>query len=167
MLVGGGGGGGGEGGGKQQPQPSAPSSSSCGAAAASGGCCFLASLWSCNNNSVEIFSYESVQDSLLCVYERMNRCASISRDIVLWRDPIASTKIGVLLWCVGKVASWLSFAQLSFVCIWVVMCGSVVRDLLYVQHIQPLLSPHAQALQQKVVQMVDVIPRMKTYKKQT
>eukprot|EP00922_Rhytidocystis_sp_ex-Travisia-forbesii_P005656 GHVS01008219.1.p1 GENE.GHVS01008219.1~~GHVS01008219.1.p1 ORF type:complete len:226 (+),score=22.85 GHVS01008219.1:181-858(+) len=143
-------------------------------AGGSGGCknCTLSYLASAclfsgglTDSNVEIVSYKRIEDMLFCAYEFVNKSASISRDILLWRDPIASTKIGALLWCVGYLAGWLSFAQLSFVGLWVIMCGSIVRDLLYVQHIKPILCPHSQVLIKKVTDLVDVIPRMKTYKK--
>eukprot|EP00922_Rhytidocystis_sp_ex-Travisia-forbesii_P043402 GHVS01064735.1.p1 GENE.GHVS01064735.1~~GHVS01064735.1.p1 ORF type:complete len:223 (+),score=10.42 GHVS01064735.1:81-749(+) len=119
---------------------------------------------SLGDTSVEIVSYKRVEDNMLYVYDGVNRIGSIVRYILLWKDPVASTKVFGLLWTCGYLASWLSFAHLSFLCVWIITCGSMVKHLA-IRHLQPVLCPHVQAMKGKVVELVEAIPRMKTVRK--
>eukprot|EP00922_Rhytidocystis_sp_ex-Travisia-forbesii_P043401 GHVS01064734.1.p1 GENE.GHVS01064734.1~~GHVS01064734.1.p1 ORF type:complete len:224 (+),score=13.28 GHVS01064734.1:82-753(+) len=115
--------------------------------------------------SMEIISYKCMEDNMLYIYDTVNRIGSVVRYILLWKDPVVSTKFVGLMWMCGYLASWLSFGQLSFLCVWIITCGSMVKDLVITQYLKPLLCPHVTVIKGKIVQFVEAIPRMKTAKK--
>lgn len=102
---------------------------------------------------------------MLYVYDVVNDVASYLRDVVMWRDPAVSLKLCGLIYAATYVASWLSFALLSFTVMWVLMCGSIVKDLVYEQYVAPVVEPQISCMKDKLAEILDKVPKMKSIHK--